>query len=159
MNIHKISCLLLGALFLIGGCAAGGDAGSASPETSAPVTAAEQPVNETQVKASLDAAAKDMVARAQRTVVPSRAKPRVRQSGKTVIVTYIVIDSDSVSTSLRKGTGANTPYTALVNYSENLMECTGSSRARALADEASCRPIKTLHVREFIRFDGKRWIY
>ena len=171
--------LLCSALLLLNGCALFGDSEDTSDTAVAADTSSaskaeqEAPKNshkdssksskgatgEAAVKADLDVAAHELVGRASRTVVPSKAKPSVAKSGKQVVVNYVDIDTNSTHATLRKGSSAATPYTAIVSYSERHMRCTGATKAEALSDKAQCQTVKTRHMQEFIRYDGKKWVF
>lgn len=167
--------LLCSALLLLNGCALFGDSEATSDTAVAADTSsaskAEQeaskssPKNskgstgEAAVKADLDVAAHELVGRASRTVVPSKTKPSVAKSGKQVVVNYVDIDTNSTHATMRKGSSAATPYTAIVSYSERHMRCTGATKAEALSDKAQCQTVKTRHMQEFIRYDGKKWVF
>ncbi len=167
--------LLCSALLLLNGCALFGDsettsdAAVAADTSSASKAEQEAPKSTTKskkgstgdaaVQADLDVAAHELVGRASRTVVPSKAKPSVAKSGKQVVVNYVDIDTNSTHATLRKGSSAATPYTAIVSYSERHMRCTGATKAEALSDKAQCQTVKTRHMQEFIRYDGKKWVF
>ncbi len=171
--------LLCSALLLLNGCALFGDSEATSDTAVAADTSsaskAEQEApksspksssksskgatGDAAVKADLDVAAHELVGRASRTVVPSKAKPSVAKSGKQFVANYVVIDTNSTHATLRKGSSAATPYTAIVSYSERHMRCTGATKAEALSDKAQCQTVKTRHMQEFIRYDGKKWVF
>ncbi len=161
--IHGRKCAaVLGCLLLLGGCVASGgaDKGAATEVAAAGATSkAGAATGEALVKQQLDAAARDLVGRAQRTVVPSKSKPRMSVSGKKHTATYIAIDDASIFTSLRKGSTAATPYTGIIEYTEDQMLCTGATKAKALAADADCTTVKSRRVKELIRYDGKKWEY
>ncbi len=164
---HGKSCAaVLGCVLLLGGCAAGGSADQTGATAVQPAAKAETAArtetvttSEAVAKERLDAAARELVGRAQRTVVPSRAKPNMSVSGRNHIASYIVIDDASIFTSVRKGSTTTTPYTGIVEYTEDHMLCTGATRAKALADDADCKNVKSRRVKEFIRYDGRKWVY
>ncbi|MDO5536272.1 MAG: translation initiation factor 2 [Desulfovibrionaceae bacterium] len=184
MNFGKKAVTLFGCLFLLGGCSFfggsadnGSTANAAQPAVqaeAAPAAKAEAKtaaktaskskksaksgkLDAATVKADLDVAAQKLVGRASRTVVPSKAKPKVTKSGKRFVASYVSIDTGNVFTTVRPGSTAATPYTGLIEYNEQHMECTGATRAEALSASAQCKVVKNRRVTEMIRHDGKSW--
>ena len=95
-----------------------------------------------------------LVGRASRTVMPSKAHKEVRKVGKEYVATYVEVDTDSLTTEVRKGARG---YVGFIRYSEHVYECRGASKSGALS--APCEKIKTRNLNEMIRYDGKKWQY
>lgn len=164
MACTRSCALFLGMVLLCGGCsAASSDASSTAPAApAAGTTASSAPVfapagSNSSVEARLQTAARNLVGRASRTVVPSKAKPSVTKTKGGVTVRYIKIDPTQVKTGLRPGSKANT-YVGSVDYQEHEMMCTGATKEKAL-NGGSCTELLTRDVRELIRYDGKKWLY
>lgn len=181
MKTTRNIALLCSTLLLLGGCGLFGGSSSESAEAAAEAPAAKAEAAKPAVKAEtkakakaskksskasastaavqadLDIAAKDLVGRASRTVVPSRTKPNVTKSGKKVIVTFTDIDTSRVHTTLRPGSSAATPYTGIVSYTEDRMRCTGATKSEALSAKGQCQKISSKNIQELIRYDGKKW--
>lgn len=179
MKTTRNIALLCSSLLLLSGCGLFGGSSSESAEAAAEAPAAKAEAAkpaakaETKAKASkksskssastaavqadLDIAAKDLVGRASRTVVPSRTKPNVTKSGKQVIVTFTDIDTSRVQATLRPGSSAATPYTGIVSYTEDRMRCTGATKSEALSAKGQCQKISSKNIQELIRYDGKKW--
>ena len=160
--MKKILAVSLLTSLLCGGCALfGGDEGS-SPATAAPAEEAATetakapekapakaaPVSQSKLEADLYKTGQSLVGRASRTVMPSKAHKEVRKVGKEYVATYVEVDTDSLTTEVRKGARG---------YSEHVYECRGASKSAALS--APCEKIKTRNLNEMIRHDGKKWQY
>ena len=101
-----------------------------------------------------DKTGQSLVGRASRTVMPSKAHKEVRKVGKEYVATYVEVDTDSLTTEVRKGARG---YVGFIRYSEHVYECRGASKSAALS--APCEKIKTRNLNEMIRHDGKKWQY
>ena len=156
--MKKILAVSLLTSLLCGGCALfGGDEGS-SPATAAPAEEAATetakapekapakaaPVSQSKLEADLYKTGQSLVGRASRTVMPS----------KEYVATYVEVDTDSLTTEVRKGSRG---YVGFIRYSEHVYECRGASKSAALS--APCEKIKTRNLNEMIRHDGKKWQY
>ena len=118
----------------------------------APAKAA--PVSQSKLEADLYKTGQSLVGRASRTVMPSKAHKEVRKVGKEYVATYVEVDTDSLTTEVRKGARG---YVGFIRYSEHVYECRGASKSAALS--APCEKIKTRNLNEMIRHDGKKWQY
>lgn len=152
---------VLACLLFVGGCASSGSAASSGKNTPA---APQQRVQSTgsatsqeaQVKAQLDTAGRDLVGRASRTVMPSKAKPKVFKGGKDYVAQYVEVDQNSFSTTMRPGTTSSTPYVGVIEYREVTKECRGATKQKAMTSTA-CQEISSRNMKELIRYDGKSW--
>ena len=167
--MKKILAVSLLTSLLCGGCALfGGDEGS-SPATPAPAgepattetdkapekaPAKAAPVSQSKLEADLYKTGQSLVGRASRTVMPSKAHKEVRKVGKEYVATYVDVDTDSLTTEVRKGARG---YVGFIRYAEHVYECRGASKSAALS--APCEKIKTRNLNEMIRYDGKKWQY
>ena len=158
--MKKILAVSLLTSLLCGGCALfGGDEGS-SPATAAPAgepattetakapekaPAKAAPVSQSKLEADLYKTGQSLVGRASRTVMPSKAHKEVRKVGKEYVATYVDVDTDSLTTEVRKGARG---YVGFIRY---------ASKSAALS--APCEKIKTRNLNEMIRYDGKKWQY
>ena len=164
--MKKILAVSLLTSLLCGGCALfGGDEGS-SPATAAPAEEAATetakapekapakaaPVSQSKLEADLYKTGQSLVGRASRTVMPSKAHKEVRKVGKEYVATYVEVDTDSLTTEVRKGARG---YVGFIRYSEHVYECRGASKSAALS--APCEKINTRNLNEMIRHDGKKW--
>ena len=78
---------------------------------------------EAKIKAELDQTGRELAGRAGRTLMPSKSKPNVVKAGKkNYLAKYLTVDQNSVTTSLRPGTTASTPYVGVIQYDEVTME-------------------------------------
>lgn len=111
---------------------------------------------EAQVKAELDQMGKKLASQAARTRIPSAKNKEVRQVGNEYVATYIVVNSERVSTQLRPSSVSGKEYVGIISYSEDIMECRGKTRQEALS--APCNRVGTRNLREMIRYDGKKWL-
>ena len=155
------------AVSLLTSLLCGGDEGS-SPATAAPAEEAATetakapekapakaaPVSQSKLEADLYKTGQSLVGRASRTVMPSKAHKEVRKVGKEYVATYVEVDTDSLTTEVRKGARG---YVGFIRYSEHVYECRGASKSAALS--APCEKIKTRNLNEMIRHDGKKWQY
>lgn len=167
--MKKILAVSLLTSLLCGGCALfGGDEGS-SPATAAPAgdpattetakapekaPAKAAPVSQSKLEADLYKTGQSLVGRASRTVMPSKAHKEVPKVGKEYVATYVDVDTDSLTTEVRKGARG---YVGFIRYAEHVYECRGASKSAALS--APCEKIKTRNLNEMIRYDGKKWQY
>lgn len=168
-----VLCLGLSGCGLFGGDAADSDPAIAvDHEGEAPKAepaAAEQPApapvkkeskaganlkGEARIKADLDVTGKQLVGRAARTVMPSKASRSVRKDGKGYVATYVEVDQNNVTTELRPGSKGS--YVGFIRYSEYEYECRGATRQEALSTN-QCERIRTRNLNELIRYDGKKW--
>lgn len=109
---------------------------------------------EARIKADLDVTGKQLVARAARTVMPSKASRSVRKDGKDYVATYVEVDQNNVTTELRPGSKGQ--YVGFIRYSEYEYECRAATRKEALSTN-QCERIRTRNLNELIRYDGKKW--
>ena len=112
------------------------------------------PVSQSKLEADLYKTGQSLVGRASRTVMPSKAHKEVRKVGKEYVATYVDVDTDSLTTEVRKGARG---YVGFIRYAEHVYECRGASKSAALS--APCEKIKTRNLNEMIRYDGKKWQY
>ena len=105
-------------------------------------------MSQSKLEADLYKTGQSLVGRASRTVMPSKAHKEVRKVGKEYVATYVDVDTDSLTTEVRKGARG---------YAEHVYECRGASKSAALS--APCEKIKTRNLNEMIRYDGKKWQY
>lgn len=152
----------------------GGDSGSADPardaEQGAEAPQTESAVDtpaaksdtkasanlkgEARIRADLEVTGQQLVGRAARTVMPSKASRSVRKVGKEYVASYIEVDQNSVSTDMRPGSKGQ--YVGFVRYSEYEYECRAATRQEALSTN-QCERIRTRNLNELIRYDGKKW--
>ena len=111
-------------------------------------------MSQSKLEADLYKTGQSLVGRASRTVMPSKAHKEVRKVGKEYVATYVEVDTDSLTTEVRKGPRG---YVGFIRYSEHVYECRGASKSGALS--APCEKIKTRNLNEMIRYDGKKWQY
>ena len=111
-------------------------------------------MSQSTLDADLYKTGQSLVGRASRTVMPSKAHKEVRKVGKEYVATYVEVDTDSLTTEVRKGARG---YVGFIRYSEHVYECRGASKSAALS--APCEKIKTRNLNEMIRHDGKKWQY
>ena len=107
-------------LFLIGGCSSSGSA-AGSAASGKPAVASNSGSDkvytgkEAKIKAELDQTGRELAGRAGRTLMPSKSKPNVVKAGKkNYLAKYLTVDQNSVTTSLRPGTTASTPYVGVM---------------------------------------------
>ncbi|WP_297226922.1 translation initiation factor 2 [uncultured Desulfovibrio sp.] len=154
----------------------GGDSGSTDPvmeadqsaETPQAEPAAAEPAAKTDKKASsnlkgeariradLQVTGEQLVGRAARTVMPSKASRSVRKVGKEYVANYIEVDQSNVSTDMRPGSKGQ--YVGFIRYSEYEYECRAATRKEALSTN-QCERIRTRNLNELIRYDGKKWLF
>ena len=167
----KRVCVLVLAcgLKLYGGCALfGGDEKDSGVESPAPAQAeaaspakADKPAastsslkGEARIRADLEVTGRELVGRAARTVMPSKAQKSVRKQGGEYVATYVEVDQNNVSTDMRPGKSGQ--YVGFIRYSEYEYECRGKSRQDALKG-SQCERVRTRNLNEMIRYDGKKW--
>ncbi len=153
------SALLLAACLLLGGC--GGTSATAADQIGAAISESAPAISleaGSAAQASLDKAAQEMVARAGRTVMPSKANPKVTRSGKDYVISYVNIDPATARATLRPGQSKASPYVGIVEYTETTLECRGATR-QAAQNAKNCTTLSTRHVKELIRHDGNGWQY
>ena len=97
---------------------------------------------------------RELVGRAARTVMPSKAQKSVRKQGGEYVATYVEVDQNNVSTDMRPGKSGQ--YVGFIRYSEYEYECRGKSRQDALKG-SQCERVRTRNLNEMIRYDGKKW--
>ena len=149
-------------LFLMGGCSSPGSAAGSSAAGN-PAVASNSGSDkvytgkEAKIKAELDQTGRELAGRAGRTLMPSKSKPNVVKAGKkNYLAKYLTVDQNSVTTSLRPGTTASTPYVGVIQYDEVTMECRGATKAAAMSS-SDCSKVSTTSRKELIRYDGKSW--
>ncbi|WP_300802366.1 translation initiation factor 2 [uncultured Desulfovibrio sp.] len=163
-----VLCLALSGCGLFGG-----DSGSADPvmevEQNGDAPQAEPAVadkpekkassnlkGEARIAADLQVTGEQLVGRAARTVMPSKASRSVRKVGKEYVANYIEVDQSSVSTDMRPGSKGQ--YVGFIRYSEYEYECRAATRQEALST-SQCERIRTRNLNELIRYDGKKWLF
>ena len=75
--------------------------------------------------------------------------------GKEYVATYVDVDTDSLTTEVRKGARG---YVGFIRYAEHVYECRGASKSAAPV-RSPVKKIKTRNLNEMIRYDGKKWQY
>ena len=163
-----VLCLALSGCGLFGG-----DSGSADPvmevEQNGDAPQAEPAVadkpekkassnlkGEARIAADLQVTGEQLVGRAARTVMPSKASRSVRKVGKEYVANYIEVDQSNVSTDMRPGSKGQ--YVGFIRYSEYEYECRAATRKEALSTN-QCERIRTRNLNELIRYDGKKWLF
>lgn len=111
---------------------------------------------EARIKADLDVTGKQLVGRAARTVMPSKASRSVRKDGKGYVATYVEVDQNNVTTEVRPGSKGQ--HVGFIRYSEYEYECRGATRQEALTTN-QCERVRTRNLNELIRHDGKKWLF
>lgn len=111
---------------------------------------------EARIAADLQVTGEQLVGRAARTVMPSKASRSVRKVGKEYVANYIEVDQSNVSTDMRPGSKGQ--YVGFIRYSEYEYECRAATRQEALSTN-QCERIRTRNLNELIRYDGKKWLF
>lgn len=111
---------------------------------------------EARIRADLQVTGEQLVARAARTVMPSKSSRSVRKDGKEYVANYIEVDQSNVSTDMRSGSKGQ--YVGFIRYSEYEYECRAATRKEALSTD-QCERIRTRNLNELIRYDGKKWLF
>lgn len=166
--MKRVFALVLACgLALTSGCALfGGDTDSGA-EVSAPARteaagtekatkseASSSLKGEARIRADLEVTGRELVGRAARTVMPSKASKSVRKQGGEYVASYVEVDQEHVSTDMRPGKSGQ--YVGFIRYSEHEYECRGKSRQDALKGN-QCERVRTRNLNEMIRYDGKKW--
>lgn len=112
-----------------------------------------------EVKAKLDAFAKDYINRANMTLKPNRVNMDVSKQQGKFVARYLEVDPTTLTTEIYPSKAPGCAYVGHIVYLEKVYECTGDSKVTA--SKGDFKQIKARRIRELTRYDKKqgKWIY
>ena len=126
----------------------------AAPANSSSVVPGETTLD---VKAKLDAFAKDYVSRANATIKPNRSHASVKRIHGQYIATFREIDLDTMVTEIYPSKAPGCAYVGHIIYLEKEYESTG--KTKVIAQTGEFKQMRARRVRELFRYNQGKWCY
>lgn len=123
----------------------------------APVSAPAQAETTLEVKAKLDAFAREHTRKANLTLVPGRSSMSVKKENGLFVARFLEVDIDTMTTEIYSSNTPGCQYVGHIVYLEKTYECTGKNKVEA--QQGDFKAVKARRIRELTRYDRGAWQY